>query len=101
MVSDHPPSPVGYLGTASSKSQLPHLLLPTFLAGFQKLTNRTVYFFIRNAPLQFKVTAILTVCWDCAVLAQRVIYKAEPPISARGEDEEEARGLRLGGAAPG
>ncbi|KAI9636764.1 uncharacterized protein MKK02DRAFT_33885 [Dioszegia hungarica] len=62
---------------------------------------KTVYFFIRNAPLQFKVTAILTVCWDCAVLAQRVIYKAEPPISARGEDEEEARGLRLGGAAPG
>lgn len=61
---------------------------------------RTIYFFIRSAPVQFKVTAIITVCWDCAVLAQRFIYRADPPISARrGEtdgDEDERRGLGFG-----
>ncbi|WVQ93196.1 hypothetical protein IAU59_000260 [Kwoniella sp. CBS 9459] len=39
----------------------------------------TVYFFVRQSPIQFKVTAILTLCWDSAVLAQRIIYGAEPP----------------------
>ncbi|WVR09058.1 hypothetical protein IAU60_006119 [Kwoniella sp. DSM 27419] len=56
---------------------------------------KTVYFFLRQSPLQFKVTAILTVCWDSAVLAQRVIYGAEPPRDAqyavRASDEN--RGL--------
>jgi hypothetical protein len=69
---------------------------------------RTIYFFIRNNPFQFKAAAILTVCWDLAVLTQRIIYKAEPPISARhggthdgGEDDEEARGLRIGSGGHG
>lgn len=65
--------------------------------------SRTGYFFIRNAPTQFKVTAIMTVCWDLAVLAQRIIYKAEPPRSSgyggggagdAREDCEERMGLR-------
>jgi hypothetical protein len=71
---------------------------------YQAHQDRNIYFFIRNNPMQFKAAAILTVLWDLAVLAQRVVYKAEPPISARhagdnGEDEEE-RGLRSG-AGPG
>ncbi|WVQ63896.1 uncharacterized protein L199_002052 [Kwoniella botswanensis] len=40
---------------------------------------KTVYFFIRGSPIQFKVTAILTLCWDSAVLAQRVMYGSNPP----------------------
>ncbi|WWD21307.1 hypothetical protein CI109_105791 [Kwoniella shandongensis] len=40
---------------------------------------KTIYFFIRASPIQFKVTAIMTVCWDSAVLAQRIIYGSKPP----------------------
>ncbi|ORX39143.1 hypothetical protein BD324DRAFT_618636 [Kockovaella imperatae] len=40
---------------------------------------KTGYFFLRQSPIQFKVTAIMTVCWDTAVFAQRMIYGAEPP----------------------
>ncbi|OCF40946.1 hypothetical protein I317_05224 [Kwoniella heveanensis CBS 569] len=40
---------------------------------------KTIYFFVRQSPIQFKVTAIMTLCWDSAVLAQRIMYGAEPP----------------------
>jgi hypothetical protein len=26
--------------------------------------SRTAYFFLRGNPIQFKITAIITVCWD-------------------------------------
>ena len=65
-------------------------------------TFRTGYFFLRHSPIQFKVTAIMTVCWDSgelsssspewssfsfvAVFAQRLYYGTEPPA-----DEAQAR----------
>lgn len=53
-------------------------------------TFKTAYYFIRNNPLQFKVTGIMTICWDVAVLAQRIYYGAEPPNKvALGEREDE------------
>lgn len=30
--------------------------------------HRTVYFFMRGSPIQFKVTAIMLVCWDSGEL---------------------------------
>ncbi|WRT69075.1 uncharacterized protein IL334_006058 [Kwoniella shivajii] len=61
---------------------------------------KTVYFFVRGSPIQFRVTAILTLCWDSAVLAQRIIYGANPPREGINEyssapvQGEESRGLR-------
>ncbi|WVQ85022.1 hypothetical protein IAT38_007186 [Cryptococcus sp. DSM 104549] len=68
---------------------------------------KTVYFFMRGSPIQFKVTAIMLVCWDTAVFAQRIIYGARPPSGggngvqldnddAEGEHDE-ARRLNPGG----
>ncbi|BEI92985.1 uncharacterized protein CcaverHIS019_0506130 [Cutaneotrichosporon cavernicola] len=50
---------------------------------------KTGYYFVRNNPLQFKVTGILTICWDLAVLAQRIYYGAAPPHKVVLEQEEE------------
>ncbi|WWC64022.1 uncharacterized protein I303_106628 [Kwoniella dejecticola CBS 10117] len=61
---------------------------------------KTVYFFLRGSPIQFKVTAIMTLCWDSAVLAQRIIYGANPPREGSSQyasatnQSEESRGLR-------
>lgn len=41
------------------------------------LISRTAYFFVRGAPVQFKVTAIITVCWDigaCPAIAEIGLY---------------------------
>ncbi|WVW79363.1 hypothetical protein I302_101331 [Kwoniella bestiolae CBS 10118] len=64
---------------------------------------KTVYFFIRGSPIQFKVTAIMTLCWDSAVLAQRMMYGSNPPressnqFSSSRAEAEESRGLRSDG----
>lgn len=62
---------------------------------------RTAYFFLRGNPIQFKVTAILTVCWDLgecpmsdiqltlAVVSQRFMYGSEQPHGAPIEGEDE------------
>jgi len=58
-------------------------------------TFKTAYFFLRHAPIQFRVTAILTVCWDCAVLSQRIRYGTDPPKgTVLPEEAEEARVLQ-------
>ncbi|AFR94818.2 hypothetical protein C343_02904 [Cryptococcus neoformans C23] len=61
---------------------------------------KTVYFFMRGSPIQFKVTAIMLVCWDSAVFAQRIIYGANPPANQTGvefdahdENDDESRAL--------
>ncbi|RXK37855.1 hypothetical protein M231_04853 [Tremella mesenterica] len=54
---------------------------------------KTVYFFVRKAPLQFRITAIMTLCWDSAVLFQRIRYRAAPPRTA--EENEEGRHLAV------
>ena len=40
--------------------QVGHITVPTVLW----LMSRTAYFFLRGNPIQFKITAIVTVCWD-------------------------------------
>ncbi|KGB75054.2 hypothetical protein CNBG_0892 [Cryptococcus deuterogattii R265] len=66
-------------------------------------TFKTVYFFMRGSPIQFKVTAIMLVCWDSAVFAQRIMYGADPPLNQTGvefdahdENDEESRALHDG-----
>ena len=58
-----------------------------------------MYYFIQHTPLQFKVTGIMTICWDVGelshalelipgVLCQRLYYGAEAPYQVhldRGE----------------
>ncbi len=75
-----------------------------------------MYFFLRGNPIQFKVTAIMTVCWDAgkcvlayfgyhsttrnrpdidyytAVLAQRIFYGSAPPSTAGMAHEAEESG---------
>lgn len=51
-------------------------------------TFKTAYYFIRNNPLQFKVTGIMTICWDVAVLSQRIYYGAEAPNKVALDQEE-------------
>jgi len=67
------------------------------------LTTRTVYYYLKDTPIQFQVTAIMTVCWDVAVFTQRLFYGAEPPRGMIGQDEsrEEGERLRVGGHGSG
>ncbi|KAK1922591.1 PQ loop repeat-domain-containing protein [Papiliotrema laurentii] len=57
---------------------------------------KTVYFFLRQSPLQFKVTAIMTLCWDTAVAVQRFMYGSEPPRGASGQQDDHEERERLG-----
>ncbi|WOO84975.1 PQ-loop repeat-containing protein 1 [Vanrija pseudolonga] len=58
-------------------------------------TFKTGYYFIRNNPLQFKVTGLMTICWDIGVLIQRIYYGAEKPANtlALGDDAGDERAL--------
>lgn len=71
--------------------------LPLYIS-IHILTRRTVYFFLRHSPIQFQITAIMTLCWDAAVFAQRLKYGTEPPRGMINEerDRQDARGLRVG-----
>ncbi|ORY33113.1 PQ loop repeat-domain-containing protein [Naematelia encephala] len=93
------------------------LPIPQFISNFQRKSTyglrastlagwffgdsfKTIYFFLRHSPIQFKITAIMTVCWDTAVFAQRVMYGTEPPRGGSGEighmgDELESNRLAL------
>lgn len=50
---------------------------------------KTAYFFLRGNPIQFKITAIITVCWDLAVLSQRFMYGTAPPRGTPVEEEND------------
>lgn len=94
----------------------------SYRRGSNNDVRRTVYFFMRGSPIQFKVTAIMLVCWDSgelrafepvesekeeaksriysAVFAQRIIYGANPPANQTGvefdahdENDDESRAL--------
>lgn len=83
MASVRAPSPGGCLVIRSSEPAPP----PPPLAD---VLYRTVYYFLRHNPLPFKVTGIMTICWDVAVLCQRIYYGAAPPyeLALEGDDEE-------------
>jgi len=70
----------------------------TLVGWFGGDSFKTVYFFVRHSPIQFKVTAIMTLCWDTAVLAQRFVYGTQPPreeLVARRQDAV-PQGLSIG-----
>ncbi|CAD6573398.1 MAG: hypothetical protein TREMPRED_000817 [Tremellales sp. Tagirdzhanova-0007] len=57
---------------------------------------KTAYFFFRRSPIQFQVTAVLTLCWDAAVAGQRLMYGTDPPgMQISAEDVEESGRLHV------
>ncbi|CDO73251.1 hypothetical protein BN946_scf185008.g13 [Trametes cinnabarina] len=56
---------------------------------------KTVYFFVQNSPLQFKVCAIFQLSIDCAILVQRLVYGNAPPASALMEEDDVEQALAL------
>ena len=52
---------------------------------------KTVYFFLKDNPLQFKVCAIFQLSVDVAICAQRVIYGNKPPAAVVTDRSEERR----------
>lgn len=50
---------------------------------------KTVYFFMQNSPLQFKVCAIFQLSVDCAIVIQRLMYGNAPPAATLLADEDE------------
>ncbi|KAL7421231.1 hypothetical protein Q5752_004116 [Cryptotrichosporon argae] len=64
---------------------------------------KTAYYFVRHNPLPFKLTGLVTIGWDIAVLVQRIVYGADERRDAAwagdGADVErqgEMEGLRVG-----
>ncbi|TFK91733.1 hypothetical protein K466DRAFT_297006 [Polyporus arcularius HHB13444] len=56
---------------------------------------RTVYFFLQESPLQFKVCSIFQLSIDCAIVVQRFIYGSAPPATALLEDDDIEQALAL------
>ncbi|KAF9457188.1 hypothetical protein BDZ94DRAFT_1273841 [Collybia nuda] len=50
---------------------------------------KTVYFFLQNSPLQFKVCAIFQLSIDFAIVIQRLIYGNSPPATVLHNDDDE------------
>ncbi|KAG9123523.1 hypothetical protein FRC07_014834, partial [Ceratobasidium sp. 392] len=55
---------------------------------------KTIYFFLQNSPLQFKVCAIFQLSIDFVIVAQRIVYGNKPPVVHPDVDEIE-QALRL------
>ncbi|KAG8690086.1 hypothetical protein FRC09_012150, partial [Ceratobasidium sp. 395] len=56
---------------------------------------KTIYFFLQNSPLQFKVCAIFQLSIDFVIVAQRIVYGNKPPVVHPDVDDIE-QALRLG-----
>ncbi|KIY66726.1 hypothetical protein CYLTODRAFT_398244 [Cylindrobasidium torrendii FP15055 ss-10] len=50
---------------------------------------KTVYFFLQQAPLQFKICSIFQLSIDVAIVIQRLVYGAAPPPTVLEEDDLE------------
>lgn len=50
---------------------------------------KTIYFFMQNSPLQFKVCAIFQLSIDLAIVVQRLVFGNAPPMSVLLNEEEE------------
>ncbi|KZT39396.1 hypothetical protein SISSUDRAFT_1070555 [Sistotremastrum suecicum HHB10207 ss-3] len=57
-------------------------------------TFKTVYFFLQDSPLPFKVCAIFQLSIDCSIVVQRFMYGDTPPATVLPEDDIE-ESLRL------
>ncbi|KAI9511534.1 hypothetical protein F5148DRAFT_1280643 [Russula earlei] len=56
---------------------------------------KTVYFFAKGSPLQFKICAIFQLSVDIAIVVQRLIYGNAPPPAALTEEDELEQALAL------
>lgn len=56
---------------------------------------KTVYFFVQQSPLQFKVCAVFQLSVDLAIIAQRVFYGNAPPMSVLLHEDELETSLAL------
>ncbi|KAI0080181.1 hypothetical protein K474DRAFT_1658175 [Panus rudis PR-1116 ss-1] len=56
---------------------------------------KTVYFFLQNSPLPFKVCAIFQLSIDCAIAVQRIYYGNAPPATTLMEEEDLEQALAL------
>ncbi|KAI0033681.1 hypothetical protein K488DRAFT_77756 [Vararia minispora EC-137] len=59
----------------------------TLMGWFGGDTYKLVYFFVNNAPLQFKLGAIFQLTVDSAIVIQRFVYGNAPPLSVLGDEE--------------
>ncbi|KAF5367162.1 hypothetical protein D9758_004006 [Tetrapyrgos nigripes] len=67
----------------------------TLLGWFGGDSYKTIYFFLQNSPLQFKVCAIFQLSVDVAILAQRVVYGTPPPPTVLPDDDDLEQALAL------
>ncbi|KXN89372.1 PQ-loop repeat-containing protein 1 [Leucoagaricus sp. SymC.cos] len=70
--------------------------MSTLIGWFGGDAFKTVYFFLQDAPLQFKICAIFQLSIDVAIVVQRVFYGNAPPMSVlMGETDELEEALAL------
>ncbi|PIL25050.1 hypothetical protein GSI_12939 [Ganoderma sinense ZZ0214-1] len=70
--------------------------MSTLIGWFGGDSFKTVYFFLQDSPLQFKVCAIFQLSVDCAIVLQRVWYGNAAPATVLMEDEDVEQALALG-----
>ncbi|KAK1215481.1 hypothetical protein PQX77_021915 [Marasmius sp. AFHP31] len=58
-------------------------------------TYKTVYFFVKQSPLQFKVCAIFQLSVDVAIVIQRVIFGNKPPPTVLPDENDLEQALAL------
>ncbi|KAJ7050565.1 hypothetical protein C8F01DRAFT_1178832 [Mycena amicta] len=56
---------------------------------------KTVYFFVQGSPIQFKACAVFQLSIDLAIVGQRLVYGAAPPLSVVLDDEDLEQALAL------
>nr|VWO94617.1 FimK [Ganoderma boninense] len=69
--------------------------MSTLIGWFGGDSFKTVYFFLQESPLQFKVCAIFQLSIDCAIVLQRVWYGNAAPATGLMEDEDVEQALAL------
>ncbi|THV02833.1 hypothetical protein K435DRAFT_716488 [Dendrothele bispora CBS 962.96] len=75
--------------------------MSTLLGWFGGDTYKTVYFFTKQSPLQFKVCAVFQLSIDVAILGQRVAYGTPPPPTVLPGDDDLEQALALENDADG
>jgi len=63
--------------------------LSTLVGWFGGDAFKTVYFFLQDSPLQFKVCGIFQLSIDIAIVVQRLVYGNAPPMSVLIDEADE------------
>ncbi|KAH9935861.1 uncharacterized protein BXZ73DRAFT_89360 [Epithele typhae] len=69
--------------------------MSTLVGWFGGDAFKTVYFFLQELPLQFKVCAIFQLSIDCAIVIQRLMYGNAPPPTVLMDDDDVEQALAL------